>query len=147
MQEEIQKLAAQIEFMKIVHMEMHNRHLKPKPGGYFNAANTPAALQSPISFRPVFSFGKSSVTTNEDPNNSNSNSVSGNMTSLQQHIPERPTSFNTSSGSNIISHNDKITASDKVWLVANSEEVCSMDSGTVIENPNAVDDVRTPVYV
>lgn len=33
--EEIQKLAAQIEFMKIVHMEMNNRHLKPKPGGYF----------------------------------------------------------------------------------------------------------------
>ncbi|XP_049535012.1 probable G-protein coupled receptor CG31760 [Anopheles darlingi] len=35
LKEEIQKLAAQIEFMKIVHMEMNNRHLKPKPGGYF----------------------------------------------------------------------------------------------------------------
>lgn len=40
-QEEIQKLAAQIEFMKIVHMEMNNRHVKPKVGGYFTAANTP----------------------------------------------------------------------------------------------------------
>lgn len=40
-QEEIQKLAAQIEFMKIVHMEINNRHVKPKVGGYFTAANTP----------------------------------------------------------------------------------------------------------
>lgn len=39
--EEIQKLAAQIEFMKIVHMEMNNRHLKPKPGSYFT-------LKSPL---------------------------------------------------------------------------------------------------
>lgn len=31
------KLAAQIEFMKIVHMEINNRHLKPKPGGYFTS--------------------------------------------------------------------------------------------------------------
>lgn len=48
-QEEIQKLAAQIEFMKIVHMEMNNRHLKPKSGGYFSAANVPVSLQSPVS--------------------------------------------------------------------------------------------------
>ncbi|KAJ9595751.1 hypothetical protein L9F63_013070, partial [Diploptera punctata] len=48
LKEEIQKLAAQIEFMKIVHMEMNNRHLKPKPGGYFNAANTAITLQSPV---------------------------------------------------------------------------------------------------
>lgn len=34
-QEEIQKLAAQIEFMRIVNMEVNNRHIKPKPGGYF----------------------------------------------------------------------------------------------------------------
>jgi hypothetical protein len=38
-QEEIQKLAAQIEFMRIVHMEMNNRHLKPKPGGYFSGGS------------------------------------------------------------------------------------------------------------
>ncbi|XP_055590502.1 probable G-protein coupled receptor CG31760 isoform X2 [Uranotaenia lowii] len=41
LKEEIQKLAAQIEFMRIVHMEMNNRHLKPKPGGYFT-------LKSPL---------------------------------------------------------------------------------------------------
>ena len=41
LKEEIQKLAAQIEFMKIVHMEINNRHLKPKPGGYFT-------LKSPL---------------------------------------------------------------------------------------------------
>lgn len=29
--------------MKIVHMEINNRHLKPKPGGYFTSA-----LQSPL---------------------------------------------------------------------------------------------------
>ncbi|KAF4522946.1 hypothetical protein B566_EDAN012641 [Ephemera danica] len=39
LKEEIQKLAAQIEFMRIVHMEMNNRHLKPKPGGYFSSAS------------------------------------------------------------------------------------------------------------
>jgi hypothetical protein len=27
---------------------MNNRHLKPKPGGYFNAANTAVTLQSPV---------------------------------------------------------------------------------------------------
>lgn len=36
MQEEIQKMAAQMEFMRIVHMEVQNRHVKPKPGGYFS---------------------------------------------------------------------------------------------------------------
>lgn len=45
--EEIQKLAAQIEFSKIVAMEVHNRHLKPKPGGYFSQA-TAVTLQSPL---------------------------------------------------------------------------------------------------
>lgn len=29
--------------MKIVNMEMNNRHIKPKPGGYFTAS-----VQSPI---------------------------------------------------------------------------------------------------
>ena len=32
----MQKLAAQIEFMKIVHMEANNRHLKPRREGYFS---------------------------------------------------------------------------------------------------------------
>ncbi|XP_048479925.1 probable G-protein coupled receptor CG31760 isoform X1 [Plutella xylostella] len=41
LKEEVQKLAAQIEFMKIVQMEMHNRHLRPRPGSYF-------AAQSPL---------------------------------------------------------------------------------------------------
>lgn len=36
MKEQIQKLAGQIEFMRIVQMEVNNRHLKPKPGGYFS---------------------------------------------------------------------------------------------------------------
>lgn len=44
-QEEVQKLAAQIEFMRIVNMEMNNRHLKPKPGGYFTLTSS---LQSPL---------------------------------------------------------------------------------------------------
>lgn len=44
LQEEIQKLAAQIEFMKIVNMEVNNRHIKPKPGGYFSTVS----LQSPM---------------------------------------------------------------------------------------------------
>lgn len=48
LQEEVQKLAAQIEFMKIVHMEVNNRHVKPKTGGYFNSSNAPTVLQSPL---------------------------------------------------------------------------------------------------
>ncbi|KAL1115882.1 hypothetical protein AAG570_006171, partial [Ranatra chinensis] len=39
LKEEIQKLAGQIEFMKIVSMEVNNRHIRPKAGGYF-AVNT-----------------------------------------------------------------------------------------------------------
>lgn len=30
--------------MKIVHMEVNNRHIKPKPGGYFSASS----IQSPL---------------------------------------------------------------------------------------------------
>ncbi|EEC20240.1 hypothetical protein IscW_ISCW015489 [Ixodes scapularis] len=46
--EEVQKLAAQIEFMKIVHMEMNNRHLKPKHGGFFSSATQSNSTQSPV---------------------------------------------------------------------------------------------------
>ncbi|XP_014256186.1 probable G-protein coupled receptor CG31760 [Cimex lectularius] len=46
LKEEIQKLAGQIEFMRIVSMEMNNRHVKPKPGGYFSVGTT-VLLQSP----------------------------------------------------------------------------------------------------
>ena len=42
--------------MKIVHMEMHNRHLKPKQGGYFSDKNsiisTNLASQSPPVLKP-----------------------------------------------------------------------------------------------
>ncbi|CAH1966743.1 unnamed protein product [Acanthoscelides obtectus] len=48
LKEEIQKLAAQIEFMKIVHMEINNRHVKPKAGGYFSTLNAPAMMHSPM---------------------------------------------------------------------------------------------------
>ncbi|XP_026756087.2 probable G-protein coupled receptor CG31760 [Galleria mellonella] len=54
LKEEVQKLAAQIEFMKIVQMEMHNRHLRPRPGGYFTANTTGAgAPQSPMHQKTV----------------------------------------------------------------------------------------------
>ncbi|XP_018309084.1 probable G-protein coupled receptor CG31760 isoform X4 [Mycetomoellerius zeteki] len=60
LKEEIQKLAARIEFMKIVHMEMHNRHIKPKLGGYFSAHGHghghPSAGQSPIAKSSTASF-------------------------------------------------------------------------------------------
>lgn len=57
LKEEIQKLAGQIEFMKIVHMETNNRHVKPKAGGYFHTANAQATmLQSPVG-RPTTFFG------------------------------------------------------------------------------------------
>lgn len=34
--------------MKIVHMEMNNRHVKPKTGGYFSSLNAPT-IHSPLS--------------------------------------------------------------------------------------------------
>lgn len=45
-QEEIQKLAGQIEFMKIVNMEINNRHIKPNRNSYFSSASS---IQSPTS--------------------------------------------------------------------------------------------------
>ncbi|XP_013200885.1 probable G-protein coupled receptor CG31760 [Amyelois transitella] len=48
LKEEVQKLAAQIEFMKIVQMEMHNRHLRPRVGSYFTANASANAKQSPM---------------------------------------------------------------------------------------------------
>ncbi|KAL6439265.1 hypothetical protein ACFW04_003865 [Cataglyphis niger] len=60
LKEEIQKLAARIEFMKIVHMEVHNRHIKPKMGGYFSTHGHghghPSAGQSPIAKSSTASF-------------------------------------------------------------------------------------------
>ncbi|KAK9310600.1 hypothetical protein QLX08_000145 [Tetragonisca angustula] len=60
LKEEIQKLAAQIEFMKIVHMEMYNRHIKPKAGGYFtthgHSHSHPSSAQSPIAKSSTASF-------------------------------------------------------------------------------------------
>lgn len=48
-QEEIQKLAAQIEYMKIVQMEINNRHVRPKTGGYFTTQlNAPTVVHSPL---------------------------------------------------------------------------------------------------
>lgn len=39
LKEEIQKLAGQIEYLKIVGMLMENRHVKPKKDGYFSKEN------------------------------------------------------------------------------------------------------------
>ena len=39
LQEEIQKLAGQIQYLKIVGMLMENRHIKPKKDGYFSKEN------------------------------------------------------------------------------------------------------------
>lgn len=51
--EQIQKLAHQIEFMKTVHMQVNNRHLKPKPGGYFTITST--SFQAPFTKCPAMS--------------------------------------------------------------------------------------------
>lgn len=79
-QEEIQKLAAQIEFMRIVNMEMNNRHLKPKPGGYFNV--TANNLQSPM-FKGSISFKQSQWFHNHH-NNNNNNSIAPPTNQQQQ---------------------------------------------------------------
>ena len=39
LKEEIQKLAGQIQYLKIVGMLMENRHIKPKRDGYFSKEN------------------------------------------------------------------------------------------------------------
>lgn len=48
-----------MEFMKIVHMEMNNRHLKPKPSGYFSDKN-------PAMAGPTSPSGPRSETTQEN---------------------------------------------------------------------------------
>ena len=51
-QEQLQKLASHIEFCKIVSMGVHNRHLKPKVGGYFSATS-PATLSGLLPLPPL----------------------------------------------------------------------------------------------
>ena len=41
-------MASQMEFMKIVHMGLNNRHLRPKTGGYFHATNATDVLTAPL---------------------------------------------------------------------------------------------------
>lgn len=64
LQEEIQKLAGQIEFMKIVNMEMNNRHIKPKPGGYFTTSVS--SIQSPTTKVTVAQTQTSKNSTNQN---------------------------------------------------------------------------------
>lgn len=83
-----------MEFMKIVHMEMNNRHLKPKPGGYFSEKNSIMnAAQSP---------GAKTVATPATPKGGGD---SGNENSSVRLSPAAE------------------LASERVWLVAQSEEV------------------------
>ncbi|GAB6023026.1 hypothetical protein CHUAL_007117 [Chamberlinius hualienensis] len=62
LKEEIQKLASQIEFMKIVHMEMNNRHIKPKVGGYFSPSAV-NSTQSPVGKAIYMKFDSSDTPT------------------------------------------------------------------------------------
>ncbi|XP_067622555.1 probable G-protein coupled receptor CG31760 isoform X2 [Eurosta solidaginis] len=64
LKEQIQKLAHQIEFMKTVHMQMNNRHLKPKPGGYFTITST--SLQTPFTKNAMSSAQTEAVKGGED---------------------------------------------------------------------------------
>ena len=41
-------MASQMEFMKIVHMGLNNRHLRPKSSGYFHATNATDVLTAPL---------------------------------------------------------------------------------------------------
>uniref|UniRef100_A0A1A9WZK8 G-protein coupled receptors family 3 profile domain-containing protein n=1 Tax=Glossina brevipalpis TaxID=37001 RepID=A0A1A9WZK8_9MUSC len=63
LKEQIQKLAHQIEFMKTVHMQINNRHLKPKPGGYFTITST--SFQAPFSKSNVSSIQTQTSKTEE----------------------------------------------------------------------------------
>ncbi|XP_013180244.1 PREDICTED: probable G-protein coupled receptor CG31760 [Papilio xuthus] len=57
LKEEVQKLAAQIEFMKIVQMEMHNRHLRPRPGSYFSQAAPLSPVHANTNIQEVTEWG------------------------------------------------------------------------------------------
>lgn len=48
----MQKQAAQMEYMKIVFMQMNNRHLKPKPGGYFSLSNAQNVVPGCLLLKP-----------------------------------------------------------------------------------------------
>lgn len=83
-------MAAQIEFMKIVHMEMYNRHLKPKPGGYFTTANV--TLYSPMNAKS-----------------------SGAARAKMSIVPDEPsvTSAHSNSGSSIVNNNQQAQSSSE----------------------------------
>ncbi|KAL7741614.1 hypothetical protein ACLKA6_019383 [Drosophila palustris] len=79
LKEQVQKLAHQIEFMKTVHMQMNNRHLKPKPGGYFTITST--SFQAP--------YTKSTVSTAQTQTGKDEFScLSGNATPLKCKSPK-----------------------------------------------------------
>ncbi|XP_030246946.1 probable G-protein coupled receptor CG31760 [Drosophila navojoa] len=77
LKEQIQKLAHQIEFMKTVHMQMNNRHLKPKPGGYFTITST--SFQAP--------YSKSTVSTAQTQTGKDEG-LTGNATPLKCKSPK-----------------------------------------------------------
>lgn len=60
-------MAHQIEFMKTVHMQINNRHLKPKPGGYFTITST--SFQAP--------FSKSNMSSTQTQTSKTEETVSG----------------------------------------------------------------------
>lgn len=51
--------------MKTVHMQLNNRHLKPKPGGYFTITST-----SFSPFSKAFGFGEKTAQTQTSKQNS-----------------------------------------------------------------------------
>ncbi|XP_037827037.1 probable G-protein coupled receptor CG31760 isoform X2 [Lucilia sericata] len=64
------KLAHQIEFMKTVHMQINNRHLKPKPGGYFTITST--SFQAPFSKSNMSSTQTQTSKTGQDDSHTGS---------------------------------------------------------------------------
>lgn len=161
-QEQIQKLAGQIEYMRIVQMEVNNRHLKPKPGGYFT-------IQSPIgksltaSRKQYHHTAPSSTETSKHENSviedghSGTNSLGGvrwgglNQKAFDfmiiRFILERSTHANQQNGSSV----------EKVWLEARGNEQTEIAATESIQTTNSASqssltssiaiDARRPVNV
>ncbi|CRK86175.1 CLUMA_CG000058, isoform A [Clunio marinus] len=99
LKEQIQKLAGQIEFMKIVQMEVNNRHLKPKSSSFFTI-QSPLNKNLSICRKSYHINATSSAETSKYENSvvedghSISNSTGG--ASMHNHQPsQQPTHVNT----------------------------------------------------
>jgi len=129
-----------MEFMKIVHMGLNNRHLRPKSGGYFHPTNATDVLTAPLHSQrhlsdvPDIQPSVNVVHFEGDPvpASSQRRKPKVDMTPLDDLPPPMPATPTppppplSLSVEEIVIPDDSLTAellNEQVWLIVNSEEV------------------------